>query len=179
MNNNIRFAIVGLSVLSMSACTLVDNQTSENLYYPAYASYDNSQLYMQSNYGNSSSNYKYNYSIQPPRDVIVPDSYHVGDMRSPTSFHERDEEWVRSQSPQAYTIELANGEKASKVAQALYKAPKQNRMAQVKYQRNGKNYYSGVYGSYKDAADAQKALSSLPADLRNGATVKSWSSVQQ
>lgn len=179
MNNNLQFALAGICALSLSSCVLVDNRTSDNLYYPAYATYDNNQLYMQSNYSNSGSNYKYNYLVQPKHDVIVPDSYHVGDMRSPVSFHERDAVWVSTQNPQAYTIELANGEKASTVAQTLYKAPKNDRRAQVKYQQNGKDYYRGVYGSYNSAAEAQKALNSLPAEIRNGATVKNWSSIQQ
>lgn len=170
--------MVGLCALGVSSCVIVDNRTSDDLYYPAYATYDNSQLYMQSNYSNSSYNYKYNYSIQPKQDVVVPDSYHVGEVRSPVSFQDRDSVWVSSQNPQAYTIELANGDKASKVAQVLYKAPKNDRRAQVKYQRYGKNYYRGVYGSYHSAAEAQKALDALPVDIRNGATVTRWDRVQ-
>lgn len=111
-------------------------------------------------------------------EVSVPDSYHLGQYQSPVSFKDRDRNWVSSQNPQGYTIEVADDEKASQVAQKLYKAPKDDRRAQVKYQRDGKVYYKGVYGTYNNAADAQKALDSLPDELKKGAGVKNWSSVQ-
>jgi septal ring-binding cell division protein DamX len=73
---------------------------------------------------------------------------------------------------------LAAGKKASQVASKLQQAPKSNRRAQVKYQRNGQNYYKGVYGSYSSYQAAQQALNSLPANVRQGAKIKSWGSVQ-
>ncbi len=73
---------------------------------------------------------------------------------------------------------MADGEKASQVAQTLYKAPKNDRMAQIKYQRNGKDYYKGLYGSYDSPEAAQKALDALPPDIKQGAGIKNWSNVQ-
>jgi hypothetical protein len=181
MNNKIKFAVIGVCALGMSSCVVMENSTTANLVYPNYPSYDSNQYYMQNYY--SSSNYRYNYNYkydsQPRQEVVVPDSYHVGSMRSPVSFHDRDESWVNSQNPQAYTIELTEGDKPSSVAQKLYKTPKNDRMAQVKYQRDGKERYRGVYGTYNSAAEAQKALDALPAEIKNGASVKSWGSVQQ
>jgi septal ring-binding cell division protein DamX len=116
---------------------------------------------------------------QSSQGVVVPDSYHVGEYHSPVSFKDRDKGWVSSQNPQGYTIELADDQKASKVAQKLYKAPKNDRMAQVRYQKNGKPYYKGVYGTYNSPEAAQKALDQLPAELKQGAGVKSWGSVQE
>ena len=178
MNNNIKFAIVGVCVLGMSSCVIMENSTSDNLNYPAYASYDN-QIFTKNYYNSMNYNYKENYRYTSQKEVVVPNSYHVGQMSSPVSFKDRDQNWVQSQSPQSYTIELSEGDKASKVAQTLYKAPKNDRMAQVKYQHNGKEYYRGVYGSYNSAAEAQKALDSLPPEVKSGASVKSWGSVQQ
>lgn len=177
MNNYAKLALSGLCILGMSSCTMLDDGTGTYLNYPAYASYDDSQAY-RTNYYKSPNNYKYYQSYQPKQDVIVPDSYHVGDMRPPVSFKDRDQVWVSNQSPQAYTIQLADGDKASQVAQALYKAPKNERVAQVKSARDGKDYYQGVYGSYTSAAEAQKALDALPAEVKRGASVKNWSTIQ-
>ena len=82
------------------------------------------------------------------------------------------------QNAQGYTIELADGDKAAQVAGALYKAPKNQRTAEVKYQQGGKTYYKGLYGSYPSYDAAQQALSTLPADVKQKAGIKSWGSVQ-
>lgn len=115
------------------------------------------------------------YSEKP---VTVPESYHVGVDHSPIPHTDRDKTWVTSQNAQTYTIELADGEKASDVANALHKAPKSERMAEVKYQRDGKTYYKGVYGSYPNYESAQEALKTLPEDIKQKAGVKAWGSVQ-
>lgn len=175
MNNKINYLALGLCTISLSSCMVYENQASSN--YRSYYSYDPTPMYTAGVYNYRLNNY--NDSANPPTQAVsVPDSYHVGEYHSPVSFKERDSNWVSSQSPQAYTIEIADGEKASQVAQKLYKAPKSDRMAQVKYQRNGKSYYKGVYGSYNNAADAQKALDALPPEIKQGAGVKSWGSVQ-
>lgn len=178
MNKHIKYALLGLGALSLSSCALMDNSTGTSLTYPAYATPDDNLAYMQNNYGSFEKNYKYNEVTPPKQNVVVPDTYHVGDMRSPVSFQDRDQSWVENQNPQAYTVELAEGDKAAKVAQTLYKAPKNERMAQVKYQQDGKEYYRGVYGTYSSAAEAQKALEALPSELKGNAQVKSWGSIQ-
>lgn len=173
MNYKWKCIVLGISALNLCSCMVTDNEG----YSPSYQSYayDNSQLYPQINYSYERS-YRYATSGQM---VTVPDSYHVGEYHSPVSFKDRDKTWVSSQNPQGYTIEVAEGEKASQVAQKLYKTPKNDRMAQVKYQANGKPYYKGVYGNYPDAASAQKALDALPAEVKQGASVKNWGAVQQ
>lgn len=183
MNNKIKSSLVGFCSLGLSSCMIMENSTSQNLNYPAYATYD-TQFYNQNNLNRVPENYKYDaykYSedSSSKQNVTVPDSYHVGEAHSPISFKDRDQNWVSGQNPQAFTIELADGEKASQVAQKLYKAPKNDRMAQVKYQRGGKEYYRGVYGSYNSAQEAQKALDTLPADVKNGASIKNWGSIQK
>ena len=154
---------------------MVDDNEGYSPNYQTYT-YDNSQLYPQVNYGSADAGYRYSASDQV---VTVPDSYHVGEYHSPVSFKDRDKTWVSGQNPQAYTIEIAEGYKAAQVAQKLYKTPKNDRMAQVKSQTNGKAYYKGVYGSYPDAISAQKALEALPDDVKQGASVKNWGAVQQ
>ena len=85
---------------------------------------------------------------------------------------------MNSQNSQAFTIELADEEKASQVANTLYKAPKNERMGEVKYQRDGKTYYKGLYGSFPSYEAAQQALSALPSDVKQNAGIKKWASVQ-
>lgn len=178
MNHKIKFIVVGCCAIHLSSCMVY-----EDGYRPTYQSYtyEQSQLYLPTDYRM----YHYNnyngsggYQNQSAQEVTVPDSYHVGQYHSPTSFKDVDKNWVNKQNPQGYTIEVADGEKASQVAQKLYKAPKNDRRAQIKYQHNGKAYYKGVYGTYNSAEEAQKALNALPQDIKQGAGVKNWGSVQ-
>lgn len=177
MNNKINLSLVVLCALTLSSC----NTDSEYINYPTYSYSNINQPYNINSYNMVSTDYKYNsdYQYREKQEVRVPDSYYVGEYHSPVSFKDRDQTWVNSQNPQGYTIELTEGEKASQVAQVLYKAPKNDRMAQVKYDRDGKTHYKGVYGTYKSAEEAQKALNSLPAEIKGGASVINWSSVQQ
>ncbi len=179
--NKMNFLAIGLCTFSLSSCTTYEVSSAPT--YETY-SYSGTQFYTQDYYqaNNPNYNYKYfsgyNYSDRPTQQVSVPDSYHVGEYHSPVSFKDRDRTWVTGQNPQGYTIEVADDEKASQVAQKLYKAPKNDRMAQVKYQKNGKQYYKGLYGTYNNAEDAQKALDALPPEIKQGAGIKNWGSVQ-
>lgn len=170
---NFKNNLIVLSTIAINLSGCVGNNESYMPSYPAY-SYDTNPIYSSASYTDSSLGYR-NSSEQ----VTVPDTYHVGQFHSPVSFKDRDKTWVSGQNPQGYTIEIAESEKPAQVAQKLYKAPKNDRMAQVKYQANGKAYYKGVYGTYPDAASAQKALDTLPAEVKQGASVKSWGSMQQ
>lgn len=164
----------GILVLALSSCAEMNNQTYEHYGYSSYPNYYPMQ--MQGSY--MGSDISYESQQQPAAEVSVPDSYYVGPARTPVSFKDKDKQWVSSQNPRAYTVEVADDEKASKVAGKLYQLPKNDRMAQVKYQRDGKGYYKGVYGSYESQEAAQKAIDALPADLKAGAAVKDWESVQ-
>lgn len=170
--NTMKLMLVGVCTVGLTSCMMNGDDYSSSV-YQSYA-YDQSQLYPQDTYRFNS----YSYQNQSNQTVSVPESYHVGAYHSPVSFKDRDRTWVTSQSRQGYTIEIADGEKASQVAQTLYKAPKSDRMAQVQYQRNGKSYYKGLYGSYDSADSAQKALDALPPEIKQGAGVKNWGSVQ-
>ncbi|KTD75279.1 SPOR domain-containing protein [Legionella waltersii] len=172
MNACIKVILMGICAIQLSSCVVYEEDYAGG--YQLYT-YDNSQLYPQDYYTVRS----YTYTDQSSQGVVVPDSYHVGEYHSPVSFKDRDKGWVSSQNPQGYTIELADDQKASKVANKLYKAPKNDRMAQVRYQKNGKQYYKGVYGTYNSPEAAQKALEQLPDEVKQGAGVKSWGSVQE
>lgn len=172
MNNTIKWLSMGLCMLNLTACVMEEDYQPAG--YSMYT-YGEAQLYPQSYY--SSESYRFNH-FESSQTVTVPDSYHVGAYHSPVSSKDRDRTWVSGQNPQGYTIEVADDEKASQVAQKLYKTPKTDHMAQVKYQRNGKSYYKGLYGTYDNAEAAQKALDALPPEIKQGAGVKNWGSVQ-
>lgn len=165
----ITIALLSLSILS--ACSTHNPNGYVN--YQGYW-YEGSEIYPEG-YDNNT-NYA-DYPQQKPQ-VVVPETYHVGSSHNPTSFKSIDKSWASQQNPNTYTIELANGEKASGVANTLQKAPKSERRAQIKYQQGGKTYYKGVYGTYPSKEAAQKALQSLPEDVRGSASVESWGSVQ-
>lgn len=171
MLSKIRFLNICLCVSSLSACTTLYSPKSYTNYQ--YTTESTTQGYQD---GYTMGGY-YADSYQE-KSVSVPESYHVGVNHSPTPHTDRDKEWVNSQNSQNYTIELADAEKPSEVANTLYKAPKSERRAEIKYQRDGKAYYKGVYGTYPSYEAAQEALKSLPEDVKQSAGVKTWGSVQ-
>ncbi len=174
----IKTRIIGVSLcaLGLSACmTDGSNDYTTNDYQKNMS--QNSLIYPES-YENAGIYDTPSARGETQHQVVVPETYHVGAYHSPTSPKDMDKSWVNSQNPQGYTIELANGEKASQVAGVLYKAPKNERMAEVQYQQGGKPYYEGLYGSYPTQEAAQQALNTLPDDVKQGAGIKTWGSVQ-
>lgn len=168
LNNNKTLSLL-ICVTSLSACTSMGpNPYMTNQPYV----YDGSQLYPE---GYESIDYS---SMGEKTQVVVPESYHVSAEHAPTPHQDIDRHWVNEQNSQNYTIELADGDKASQVANTLYKAPKNEHMAELKYSRNGKTYYKGLYGSYPTHEAAEQALSALPADIKQSAGIKTWNSVQ-
>ncbi|CEK10035.1 hypothetical protein [Legionella hackeliae] len=168
----IKILTVCLCVGSLSACTTPEK--TNYMSYPGYQPYAYEQTYYYQTYDGG---VDYRYSSG---NVNVPNSYHVGLDHSPTSHKAVDSNWVHSQNPQGYTIEITEGDKASQVAAKLYKVPKTDRTAQIKsYRGNGKAYYKGVYGTYNSYEDAQKALNNLPPNVKQGANIKNWSNIQE
>lgn len=165
-------AALTVCVSSLSGCMSM-NEGSYTTYPPS--TYDNNQGYVQNypittDYGSG--------DLAPSGRINVPDSYHIGAYRSPSSAKDQDRNWVSAQNPSGYTIEIADDAKASQVAKKLYQIPKNDRMAEIKYQRDGKEYYKGLYGSYSSQEEAQKALSTLPNDVKQNAGIKNWGSIQ-
>ena len=173
MLTKLKIICISLCVVNLSAC-MTGGQRS----YSSAQSYDyqTSPLYPEG-YDNTVVYGNTHYPSQ--QTVIVPDSYHVGAFQSPTASKDLDKTWVSSQNPMGYTIQIADDEKAARVAGTLQKAPKNEHMAEVKYQRDGKAYYKGLYGTYPDQDAANKALSALPEDVKQSAAIQTWGSVQQ
>ncbi len=172
MLTKIRILSICVCVSGLSACTTSYGPKSYVNYQ--YSAESTTQFYADG-YTTEGGYYADNYQA---KTVVVPESYHVGVAHAPTPHTDRDKEWINSQNAQSYTIELADGEKASDVANTLYKAPKSERKAEVKYQRNGKEYYKGVYGTYPSYEAAQEALKTLPDEVKQNAGVKTWGSIQ-
>jgi septal ring-binding cell division protein DamX len=147
--------------------------------YPGYEGYqyNDYQIYAGPEY-RQYTNHNADNRYQSSQAVEVPESYHVGSYHSPRGHRNRDNSWIRGQNPQGYTIQLSEGRKASSVAKSLTRAPKRNRTATVKSFNGNAAYFRGVYGSYNNYEDAKRALNSLPADVRGGASIKRWSNVQ-
>lgn len=164
-----------LCVSAMSGCVSVDGSEPSHQPYQPY-SYNEMQYYSQSDY--MTGDYASYNEVYPRSQASVPDSYHVGASHSPQSAKNRDRDWVTTQNPQSYTIEVADDEKPSQVAKKLYQIPKNDRMAEIKYQRGGKTYYKGLYGSYASEDEARKALNSLPEEVKKGAGIQNWQQVQ-
>jgi hypothetical protein len=164
-------AILGLTA-SLGAC--MSHNPNGYMNFQSYT-WDGQPLYPESYDGS----YTYGDHQRVKKQVVVPETYHVGAYHSPARAKDRDRSWVHQQNPGNYTIELGSGEKASAVARKLYKAPKSNRSAQVKVNQNGKTYYKGLYGSYPSYDAAQKALKDLPDDVKQGANIKPFGNVQR
>lgn len=175
MANTIRTISIVLCAASLGACMSYNPNGYMN--YQSYT-YEGEPIYPESFDGNFSHQDYRQQQQRQSRPVIVPETYHVGAYHSPRRAKDRDRTWVDRQNPQGYTIEIAEGNKASSVARKLQKAPKTDRMAQIRYQRNGQSYYKGLLGSYSSYDAAQKAYNELPADVKQGAKIQSWGSVQ-
>lgn len=183
MNANTKIIAVAISSVALSACsnfyptnyTSAFQSTNKNAAIQLYPDgYDNGGAYAPSPVPKTTS------ALSPINPVVgSSETYHVSsNMQPQQSFKIRDNSWVKSQNPQGYTIELATDEKAAPVASVLQQAPKNERMAEVKYQQGGKNYYKGVYGTYPSYQAAQQALNNLPENLKQNAGIKTWGSIQ-
>lgn len=165
---------IAFGAVVLSACNTT-RSTVQTVAYESY-SYDDMQYFPQTDDANPSN--FYHYQVGSPMPIDPADSYHVGEGRSPVPSRDRDSQWVISQKPQNYTIQIAAGAKASEVALKLLKAPKSQRMAEIRSNARGGAYYQGLYGSYSSYGEAEKALNSLPDDLRSGASIKTFGLVQ-
>ena len=169
MLNRTRSIGISLAVLSLNGCML-DGITNHDSYTP-YNTYENAPNMVYPDSYEALSNRAEPVSSEK---VVVPQSYHLS-MGNPEASKDVDKSWVNSQSPQAYTIQLVTDNKASRVANVLYKAPKQERSAEIKTSQGS---YKGVYGTYPSYEAAAAQLNTLPEEVKQGATITTWSQVQ-
>jgi len=162
--------IIILGVIGLSACSTLQPNAGFNPY--PYDYNNNAPLYPESYESTSAPT---TYPIEETSQKFMNTSTVA--TRQPAK--DVDHQWIASQSAQAYTIVLSNSEHPSTVASALSQAPKNQRMAEIKYQKDNQAYYEGLYGSYPTREAAEEAYNALPTDLKSGANVAPWSAVQR
>ncbi|HVT62916.1 MAG TPA: SPOR domain-containing protein [Legionellaceae bacterium] len=165
MSKSLQISGLCLVILSLSAC--MGNGTNRDLFFwdtpndttPLYP-----ETYDTSHYDNRNTQ----------KTVVVPQSYHLS-VGNPIASKDEDKQWVASQNPNGYTIQIANDSKPAPVANKLQQVPKTERSAEVKSQSGT---YLGLYGSYpsREAAEAQRNL--LPEHVKDQAQIKEWQSIQ-
>lgn len=166
------FSIVCSSVC-LSACMLNGENSNTSYYSPN----NEQQTTLYPEGYETMGNYDHPPMLQrDTTEVIVPQTYHINNAStSPTLAKDIDKNWVSNQNPESYTIEIASDNKPATVANILYKAPKTEHTAEVQV-KNGQ--YEGLYGTYNSISAAQQTLNALPENIRQGATIKTWGSVQ-
>ncbi len=120
----------------------------------------------------------YHSNSNEPSDqqtVSVPDSYHLGLSNTPPASKDEDRSWIKQQSPNDYTIQVAQSTKPAQVANTLQQLPRSNHNAEVRTQSGP---YVGLHGSYATRVEAEEAFNKLPPTIKANAQVKNWQSVQ-
>ncbi len=78
----------------------------------------------------------------------------------------RDNEWLLSRNPQHFTLQLIAGEHLDTLRKFIIRHKLKQHLAFYRTQRNGKPWYSLVYGDYPDKQRATDARNRLPQALR-------------
>ncbi|MDP3559839.1 MAG: SPOR domain-containing protein [Legionellaceae bacterium] len=175
MNLFIKISTVSSLALLLCACnTFLENKSTELDVFPY--SFDDIDTRVPEP-PETQYEYSYNDSIPVTSDKAsprVPNTYHVGSYHGPISPKERDKNWAMQQNPTFYTIAVAESDQASVTAKELQQVPKDNRTAEISYQKQGNTRYLGLYGTFQSQAEAETALKKLPAATQEKAQIKTW-----
>lgn len=152
---------------------MLDGTNSQDYFWDPMPDINSNQLYPD---GYDTLAYTQATPGKGKKEVVVPQSYHLGLSNTPTTSKDEDRQWIDSQNPEGYTIEISQDKKASQVANTLSKTPKTERSAEVRSQ-NGT--YLGVYGSFSSKEAAEQQLNGLPEDIKNQAHIKNWQAIQR
>jgi type IV pilus assembly protein PilF len=88
--------------------------------------------------------------------------------------------WVRAQDPQHYTVELFASQNELAMAYFRDQYDLSGELAYFAAQRRNATWYLLVLGSFPDRQQAEKVISRLPEELRNGAArVRRFGDIQQ
>lgn len=175
----IQWSGICLCTISLSGCFM--DGTSERSYFSQPMPYDdrNNSLYPET-YDSSFDTYDtYRVNEPPmpsPHEVVVPQSYHMGATNSPPTAKDEDKQWVASQNPNGYTIQIKQDDKPASVARSLQQMPKNERSVEVRSQSGS---YLGLHGSYTNQEEATAQLNNLPSSVKDQAQIKNWESIQK
>lgn len=104
----------------------------------------------------------------------------LSDPPATTALALRDADWVMSQRPEAYTVQIASGLNGEVLAQLLQRNLREGVAACVHERPGTRQAYSAIVGVYPDRVSAERASAALPAALRaNGPWVRRYSALQQ
>lgn len=76
------------------------------------------------------------------------------------------QEWVRAQTPNFYTLQLASSTNADLIKKYFVENGLDGKGGYYKNKREGEYWYALVYGAYPSVSAANQAVASLPADLK-------------
>lgn len=81
------------------------------------------------------------------------------------------DKWILTQNPAGFTLQLLGTNKKENADQFIQQHKIAERAGYFISQRDGKDWYSVVYGAYSDKASAQQAAKRLPSSLKE---IKPW-----
>lgn len=76
------------------------------------------------------------------------------------------EEWVASQEPAYYTLQLASSTNKQLIAKYYAENNLDGKAGYYRSRREGEEWYALVYGAYPSVQDAKEAIDTLPDDLK-------------
>jgi septal ring-binding cell division protein DamX len=164
MNVKIFFIVPFISFLSACQSLTGSGSDTREMVYPVITPYDENS-YLNHEPVEAKPLPKFVKTAEVPQTQVSAKNVDVG--------------WVQQQNPGSSTILIGSDSKPLPVSMALMQAPKDQRSAALKYEKNGQIYYSGVYGTYNDQNSAEQALQKLPENLRKTAKIVNWDAVQQ
>jgi septal ring-binding cell division protein DamX len=156
------------------AATILQNLANEG---DAEAQYNLALLYQTGNGVNLDNNLSSYWLAMAARQGLTQaylrlnsKSLQPSDTRTPApaAIHatQGPEDWVASQDPGYYTLQLASSTNRQLIAKYYEDNQLDGHAGYYRSKREGEEWYALVYGSYPSVQDAKDAIDSLPADLK-------------
>ncbi len=92
----------------------------------------------------------------------------------------KSERWIKQQGDEHYTIQLFGSFEQQAITRFIKQYALKGDMAQFSSRRNGKNWFSLIYGNYSSREDAAKALAELDPELQKSQPwIRNFGSIKQ